>query len=139
MKPTVPVTVEHTRLRELATRLGRLHAEDAQILALSTALYQIGCGADANESLGIERGKGHDDKKAAAHLKTQIAIRWIAGRMNLEGEKPPKKIDAIKEAAAAFKLEEDNLARDCPSVQELKRIATFDWNSQRPQLKKPRD
>jgi len=140
MTPTAPVTLEHTTLRQLATRLGQLHADDAEILNLATSLYQIGCGTDANVALGVKRSKGHDDKKAEAHYLTQIAIRWIAGRMNpIDGENPPKRIDAIREAAEAFCLDVDNLARACPSKQRLTELAAFDWDSQRPQINKPRD
>ena len=140
MTPTAPVTLEHTTLRQLATRLGQLHADDAEILNLATSLYQIGCGTDANVALGVKRSKGHDDKKAEAHYSTQRAIRWIAGRMNpINGENPPYRIDAIREAAEAFRLDEDNLGRACPSKQRLTELASFDWDSQRPLLNKPRD
>ena len=140
MTSSRPVTREHAILRQLATRLGQLHADDAEILNLATSLYQIGCGIDANVALRVRRSKGHDDKKAEAHYLTQRAIRWIAGLMNpIDGEKPPKKSIAIAHAANAFGLDVDNLTRACPNKQRLTEMATFDWNSQRPLLNKPRD
>lgn len=139
MRSTTPVNLEHARLRALATHLKGLHPDDTNILWLVTALNRIGSGTDANEALGIKRGKGHDAKKAEAHYLTQVAIRWIAGRMNLENETPPKKRVAIEEAATAFGLEVDNLTRACPSIKKLTQIATFSWDSQRPRLQKPGD
>jgi hypothetical protein len=139
-KHTNPVTLEHARLRQLATRLGKLHLDDPEILDLATSLYQIGCGEDANLVLKVKRGKGQDTGKAEAHYDTQIAIRWIAGRLNpIDNSTPPSKITAISEAAVAFKLDQDNLARACPSEEKLKTLVEFEWDSQRPQLKKPRD
>lgn len=133
MKFTEPVKYEHERLRSLAIRLGHLHREDAEILWLATALNQIGYGLDANEALQVQRYKGHDDKKSEAHYIIQIAIRWTAGRMNpVGGEKPPKKAIAIAEAAEAFGLDVENLTRACPKIDDLKKMATFEWDSQRP-------
>lgn len=136
-----PVTIEHVKLRQLAIKLGKLNAsDDMQMHWLAKALHQIGCGNDANVALGLKRSKGQDDKKGQAHYLTQIAIRWIAGVMNpIDDGKPPKKIDAIREAAQLFNLDEDNLARACPKKERLSELATFDWDSQRPQLNKIRD
>jgi hypothetical protein len=112
---------------------------------------RIGKGADANKALGVKRSKGHDDKKAQAHLQTQMAIRWIAGRLNSElvidsegrlvpeVEKPPTKAAATREAARLFGLNLENLQRACPSIEKLNRLANFNWDGQRPLLNKPRD
>jgi hypothetical protein len=146
-----PVYLEHARLRALAKRLGELHADDAEILNLATELMQIGYGVDANEALGVKRGKGHDDKKAQAHMKTQMAIRWIAcrlnsvgpvdseGRMTPDPEEPPTKAAAIKEASRLYGLNPENLHRACPTKAELTRLADFGWDDQRPVINKTRD
>lgn len=133
MTSTEPVSLEHARLRNLANRLGQQNRDDAEILWLATALNQIGYGLDANEALEVKRSKGHDDKKGKAHYQTQMAIHWIAGRMNpSDGESPPKKSVAIAEAAKAFQLEVENLTRECPNLTALKKMASFAWDSQRP-------
>lgn len=106
-----------------------------QMLALASALNRIASGNDANIELGVQRGKGQDDKKERQHLANQIAIRWIAGRMNpIDGERPPKRNVAIQEAATLFKLEYENLNKACPNLQELKSLVEFDWDSQRPKI-----
>ena len=133
MNKKLPVTVEHAELRELAKRLMHMHPTDKKIIWLATALQSIGSGTDANTALGVKRGKGHDDEKFEKHMKNQMAIRWIAGRMNpIDGEKPPLKNVAVEEAALHFGLEVDNLKRACPSKAELKALVEFDWDSQRP-------
>lgn len=147
MNKNQPVTYEHSKLSELAQRLGRAHPDDEQMQWLAIALNRIACGNDANTELGVQKGKGQDDKKQRRYLTNQIAIRWIAGRMHpIDGEKPPKKNIAIREAAEAFNLDEDNLKRACPTLPELKSLVEFEWNSQRPKIdnqdskiKKPRD
>lgn len=137
---SVPVTFEHARLRQLSDKLRLPHKEDDEILKLVDQLYQIGCGADANETLGVKRSKGQDAAKEIVRYKIEIAIRWIAGRMYPDKEeKPPKKAVAIEEAAEAFGLEVENLARACPNLKELKSMAVFDWDSQRPRITKSKD
>ena len=133
MTKKLPVTLEHAKLRELAQILAHLHPTDKKILWLATALQSIGSGTDANTALGVKRGKGHDDEKFEKHMKNQMAIRWIAGRMNpIDDEKPPLKNVAVQEAASHFGLEVDNLKRACPSEAKLKALVEFDWDSQRP-------
>ncbi len=147
MNKNQPVTYEHAKLKELAQKLGRTNTNDKQMQWLADALNRIAHGNDANTELGIQKGKGQDEKKQRRYLTNQIAIRWIAGRMNpINGEKPPKKNFAIREAAEAFNLDEDNLKRACPTLPELKSMVEFDWDSQRPKIenqkskiKKPRD
>lgn len=135
MNKKKPVTYEHAKLRRLAQRLGQLHMADKQMLALASALNRIASGNDANIELGVQRGRGQDDKKERNSLANQIAIRWIAGRMNpIDGERPPTKSIAIREAALAFHLDEDNLKRQCPSEAALKELVEFDWDSQRPKI-----
>ncbi len=108
---------------------------DKQMLALASALNRIASGNDANIELGVKRGQGQDDKKEQKHLTNQIAIRWIAGRMHpIDGEQPPTKSMAIREAALVFDLDEDNLKRQCPSEVVLKELVEFDWDSQRPKI-----
>lgn len=137
---SVPVTFEHAKLRQLSDKLRLLHTADGEILKLANQLYQIGCGADANETLGIKRSKGQDGAKENARFMTEIAIRWIAGRMYPDKEeKPPKKAVALEEAAKAFGLEVENLARACPSLKDLKSMVVFDWDSQRPRMTKCKD
>ena len=136
----LPVNVEHSRLRELADRLGQLHSNDRQILWLAQALYRIGSGEDANAVLLVKRPRGYDDKKANSHYAIQIAIHWIAGEMNpLDGSKPTLKEEAISKAALFFALDHDNLKRQCPSIKRLKEIAKFNWDDQRPRMHKPQD
>jgi hypothetical protein len=140
MNKNQPVTYEHAKLRELAQKLSQAHTGDKQIQWLANALNRIAFGHDANTELGVQKGKGQDEKKQRRHMTNQIAIRWIAGRMHpIDGEKPPKKNIAIREAAEAFNLDEDNLKRACPTLPELKSMVEFDWDSQRPKIKKPRD
>jgi hypothetical protein len=135
MSPTRPVTLEHAKLRKLAQRLANLHMNDKQFRWLATALDRIASGNDANVELGVKRKKGQDDKKFIRHMKNQMAIRWIAGRMNpIDGEVPPLKIVAVQEAAAAFDLDYDNLNRVCPTEEDLKKLVKFDWDSQRPKI-----
>jgi hypothetical protein len=138
---TTPVTFEHARLRQLSNKLKSLHPEDSEILELAEQLFQIGDGSDANIVLGVKRSQGQNPNKEDAHYVTQMAIRWIAGRLNpLDGEEPPpSKVAVIEEAATAFDLDVENLARACPSLKELKSIATFEWDSQRPRLTKCKD
>jgi hypothetical protein len=137
---TTPVTFEHARLRQLSNKLKSLHHEDSEILELAEQLNRIGCGSDANVVLGVKRSQGQNPDKEDAHYVTQMAVRWIAGRLNpLGGEEPPSKVVAIGEAATAFDLDVENLARACPSLIELKSIATFEWDSQRPRLTKCKD
>ncbi len=108
---------------------------DMQLLALASALNRIASGNDANIELGVQRGPGQDHKKERKHLANQIAIRWIAARMNpIDGERPPTKNIVIREAALLFDLDEDNLKRQCPSKAELKELVEFDWDSQRPKI-----
>ena len=136
----LPVNVEHSRLRELADRLGQLHSDDRQILWLAQALHRIGSGEDANAVLLVKRPRGYDNKKANAHYANQIAIHWIAGEMNpLDGSKPTLKEDAISKAALLFDLDHGNLERYCPSIKRLKEIAKFNWDDQRPRMHKPED
>lgn len=135
MKNNLPVTLEHAQLRKLAQKLARMHMADKQILWLATALKRIGSGYDANIELRVKRKKGQDEKKYSRHMNNQMAIRWIAGRMNPIGdEKPPLKNEAIQEAALAFDLDFDNLNRICPTEEELKKLVEFDWDSQRPKI-----
>ena len=135
MNKKIPVTFEHAMLRQLSQKLRRLHEDDIEIVWLANALLLIGSGKDANIELGVKRKKGQDEKKTAKHMANQIAIRWIAGRMNpIDGESPPEKHVAISEAAKAFDLDEDNLKRACPSEAELKALVEFDWDSQRPKI-----
>jgi hypothetical protein len=139
VKPSIPVTLEHARLRTLGSKLASIHAGDPQLKALASALYRIGCGEDANVVFGLKRGKGQNPAKAQAHYKTQLAIRWIAGYMNPGDGSSPSKTAAISEAADQFELDPENLTRACPSIAALQEIAEFDWDSQRPSLTKPRD
>ena len=141
MTNNLPETFEHAQLRKLAQKLARMHMADKQILWLATALKRIGSGSDANIELGVKRKKGQDKKKALRHMDNQIAIRWIASRMNPfdDDEEPPLKIVAIQEAALRFNLDYDNLNRICPKEEELKKLVKFDWDSQRPRINKPRD
>ena len=141
-KAKLPVTLEHATLRALAAKLGHVnqYIDDPNILWLANALHEIGCGRDANEALGVKRGQGQDDKKMHQHMSNEIAIRWIAARMNpSNGDKPPKKAEAIHEAAEHFSIDEENLKRACPNIEKLKELVTFKWDSQRPRLVKPRD
>jgi len=137
----IPVTLEHAKLRQVAAKLAKLGAQDEEILSLSNALHQIGCGEDANVVHGVKRTKGQDEKKELAHYWNQMAIRWIAGRMNPidPSEVPPFREQAIREAAEHFDLDVGNLKRACPSEVDLRKMVYFEWDSQRPQLKKPRD
>jgi hypothetical protein len=140
MKNNLPVTFEHVQLRKLAQKLARMHMADKQILWLATALKRIGSGNDANIELGVKRKKGQDEKKSLRHMKNQMAIRWIAGRMNpIHDEPPPLKNVAVQEAALAFELDYENLDRICPTEEDLKKLVEFDWDSQRPKINKPRD
>ena len=140
LEQDLPVNVEHSRLRELADRLGQMHSDDRQILWLAQALYRIGSGEDANTVLLVKRPRGYDKKKADSHFATQVAIRWIAGEMNpTDDSKPPLKEEAISKAALIFDLDHDNLKRQCPSIKKLKEIATFYWDDQRPRMQKSRD
>lgn len=135
MNKKIPVTLEHAKLRKLAQRLARMHMADKQILWLATALKRIGSGNDANIEFGVKQRKGQDDKKFNKHMKNQIAIRWIAGRMNpSKGEAPKFTTEAIQEAATLFNLEPENLSRICPTDEELKNLVEFDWDSQRPKI-----
>jgi hypothetical protein len=134
MTEKIPVTFERAKLCQLANKLERMHKDDIEILWLSAALLRIGSGKDANIELGVHRKKGQDDKKAKKSMEIQMAIRWIAGRMNLDGEPPPDKAFAIREAANLFKLNEENLKRQCPTVAKLKALVEFDWDSQRPKI-----
>ena len=136
MNKKIPVTLEHAKLRKLAQRLARMHMADKQILWLATALNRIGSGNDANIEFGVKRRKGQDDKKFNQHMKNQMAIRWIAGRMNpLKGDPPKSTTEAIHEAATLFNLEPENLSRVCPTDEELKKLVFFYWDSQRPKIK----
>lgn len=140
MNKKMPVTFEHAKLRRLAKKLKRFHKDDIEILWLASALQCIGSGKDANIEFGVQRGKGQDDKKERKHLANQIAIRWIAGRMNpIDGERPPMRKVAIEEAATLFNIDYENLDKACPNLQKLKTLVEFDWDSQRPKIQKPRD
>lgn len=135
MNERLPMTYQHAKLMQLAKRLARMHMADKQMLWLATALLRISLGEDANLELGVKRRKGQDQKKYYRHLQNQIAIHWIAGRMNpIDGSPPPTKSVAISEAAMAFDLDEDNLKRACPGEAELKTMAVFDWDSQLPKI-----
>jgi len=135
MNKNPPVTYEHALLLRLAKKLGRIHMADMQILWLATALKRIASGNDANIELGIKRRKGQDDQKFNRHMKNQMAFRWIAAILNPpDGEPAPDKSEAIRQAAIAFDLDEDNLKRACPSEEELKAMVVFDWDSQRPKI-----
>lgn len=113
MTKSMPVTLEHVRLRELATRLGGLHRDDPQILDLVTSLFQIGCGIDANEALRVKRSKGHDLKKEARHLSSNLAVAWTASAMNplVDGGLGLSKADAVDQACTHFGLDQAHLER----------------------------
>ena len=135
MTKNPPVTVEHAKLRQLAKKLEGMHKDDIEIVWLANALLRVGSGKDANVELGVPRKRGQGEKKAEKSMAIQVAIRWIAGRTNQDdGAPPPKKIDAIREAAKFFKLDEDNLKRQCPSLAKLKTLVEFDLDSQRPKI-----
>ncbi len=136
MTDKIPETLEHARLRALASRLASLHLDDIELSELASVLHRIGCGEDANVALGVNRGKGQSQAKEEAHYKTQRAIRWIAGYMNPGDGSTPVKTAAISEAAELFELDPENLARACPTIEKLREIATFNWDSQRPSLTK---
>ena len=140
MNKKIPVTFEHEMLRQLSQKLRRMHEDDIEIVWLANALLLIGLGKDANIELGVKRKKGQDEKKTVQYMENQIAIRWIAARMNpIHDESPPNKSVAISEAAIAFGLDEENLKRACPNEAKLKDLVKFYWDSQRPMINKPRD
>lgn len=140
VKQPIPETLEHAKLRELSKRIKGLSSNDPALTWLGNALYQIGCGADANVVFRVNRGKGQNVEKELQHYKREIALRWIAGRLNPIGDEvPPKKSVAIQEAAELFSLDEDNLKRVCPKLSELSKMVSFGWDDQRPTLHYPRD
>lgn len=130
----VPVTQEHASLRSIAARLALIHHDDPDITALADVLKAIGLGLDANIAFGVKRLRGHDPKKNAMTLNTNLAVAWTLSAMSSlsNGGLGMSKATAIGEAAKHFHLDEDNLARQIRRHKNKRQDGVFSMHGARP-------
>ena len=55
---------------------------DAQRTYLSAILFRISKGEDANEVLGLKRGRGDSEKDETARQRLSLILHWVAGQVD---------------------------------------------------------
>ena len=76
--------------------------------SLRECLEQVAAGQDANKVFGVNRGRGRNEKQAAATLRKNMIPVWVASAMR---EFQITRGEAIEKAAEALGLDHETVGR----------------------------
>jgi len=95
--------------------------------SLRECLEQVAAGQDANKVFGLNRGRGRNEKQAAATFKKNMVPVWVASAMR---ELQITRGEAIEKAAEALGLDHETVGRYAQRLDgALDKHGNFDYDA----------
>ena len=123
MKKRYPITQSSIRLSNWIKGLQGQPGWES----LRECLEQVAAGQDANKVFGLNRGRGRNEKQAAATFKKNMVPVWVASAMR---ELQITRGEAIEKAAEALDLDHETVGRYAQRLDAaLNEHGNFDYDA----------